>query len=138
MGQKFSAQMSKLKTSFSSDLHDLQKQMREQELDRQRILCSRVFNRLVNRSKVVAFEAWQGHVRTSRLLERIGARFHNQGMARSLSQWQYYVRNRHHQRDLVCRVVGRLENKRLYAAFRTWMSFSMGQNFSSDLHDLQK
>ena len=112
-------------------------QLRQQELERQQVLCARVFNRIVNRGKVVAFEAWRDHMRTSRLLERIGARFRNQGMARSMSQWQHFVMTRKHQRDLVRRVMGRFENKRLYAGFRAWMSFSTEQKYSSELENLR-
>ena len=90
----------------SSHKHDgeiraLKDQIRSQEIEKQKILCHRVFQRIVNRNLVLAWESWQEHVRTWRLLDRISARFRNQGMSRTFNQWQYFSNNQKYKREKV-------------------------------------
>ena len=72
----------KIQNEHGDEVAKLKQQIMEQELEKKKILCNRVFQRIVNRQLVCAWEEWRHHVKTQNLLHRISARFRsmeNQG-----------------------------------------------------------
>merc|ERR1711991_1018040 len=121
----------------NSEIRALKNTIKAQEMEKQKLLCHRVFQRIVNRNLVLAWESWQDHVRSWRLLEKISARFRNQGMARTFNQWQYFTKNQIYKRDLCWRVLSRFDNKTLNAGFRRWQSFVSSHKHNSEIRALK-
>ena len=57
----------KIQNEHGDEVAKLKQQIMEQELEKKKILCNRVFQRIVNRQLVCAWEEWRHHVKTQNL-----------------------------------------------------------------------
>ena len=127
--------MLKIQNEHGNEVAKLKQQIMEQELEKKKILCNRVFQRIVNRQLVCAWEEWRHHVKTQNLLHRISARFRSHGKSRTMNTWIAYVRHRKYSRDLANRVFKRLDNRGLSAAWTQWVAYL---NFSKHTASIAK
>ena len=123
---------------FMDEINYLKNQMIEQEKEKKKILCNRVFQRIVNRQLICAWEEWREHVKIQNLLQRISARFRASGKARTLNTWIAYVKYRRYARDLANRVFRRLDNRGLSAAWTQWVAFVNYDKHTASLKQLAK
>ena len=120
---RYRSEILKIQNEHGDEVAKLKQQIMEQELEKKKILCNRVFQRIVNRQLVCAWEEWRHHVKTQNLLHRISARFRSHGKSRTMNTWIAYVRHRKYSRDLANRVFKRLDNRGLSAAWTQWQAF---------------
>ena len=125
----------KIQNEHGNEVAKLKQQIMEQDREKKKILCNRVFQRIVNRQLVCAWEEWRHHVKTQNLLHRISARFRSHGKSRTMNTWIAYVRHRKYSRDLANRVFKRLDNRGLSAAWTQWIAFL---NFSIHTSSIAK
>ena len=122
---------------FLEEIYLLKQQIMEQENEKKKILCNRVFQRIVNRQLVCAWEEWLHHVKTQNLLHRISARFRSHGKSRTMNTWIAYVRHRKYSRDLANRVFKRLDNRGLSAAWTQWQAFIRYDRYRGEISKIQ-
>ena len=113
-------------------------QIAEQENEKKKILCNRVFQRIVNRQLICAWEEWRDHVKVQNLLQRICARFRLSGKSRTFNTWIAYAKHRRHARDLSNRVFKRLDNRGLSSAWTQWQVFVRYDRYMGEMNKLQK
>ena len=120
---RYKGEISKIQNEYGNEVAKLKQQIMEQDREKKKILCNRVFQRIVNRQLVCAWEEWRHHVKTQNLLHQISARFRSHGKSRTMNTWIAYVRYRKYSRDLANRVFKRLDNRGLSAAWTQWQAF---------------
>ena len=96
-----------------------------------------MFQRIVNRQLVCAWEEWRHHVKIQNLLHRISARFRSHGKSRTMNTWIAYVRYRKYSRDLANRVFKRLDNRGLSAAWTQWQAFVRYDRYKGEISKIQ-
>ena len=128
----------KIQNEHGNEVAKLKQQIMEQDREKKKILCNRVFQRIVNRQLVCAWEEWRHHVKIQNLLHRISARFRSHGKSRTMNTWIAYVRYRKYSRDLANRVFKRLDNRGLSAAWTQWIAFLNFSIHTSSIAKIQK
>merc|ERR1712167_16222 len=84
----------KMKDDADNEVLKLKQQIAAQENEKKKILCNRVFQRVVNRQLICAWEEWREHVKIQNLLERIISRFRQSGKSRTFNTWIAHVKYR--------------------------------------------
>merc|ERR1712167_562605 len=112
--------MNKIQSLHNDELMTLKQQIADQENEKKKILCNRVFQRIVNRQLICAWEEWREHVKIQNLLERIISRFRQSGKSRTFNTWIAHVKYRQYARELANRVFKRLDNRGLSEAWTQW------------------